>query len=296
MKLLVIGGTGQLGIELQRLTWPADVELCAPNRGTLDLADPASVAVYFNKFRFDVVINCGAYIAVDKAEQEAVAAFTINAMGACAIAECSRRAGAPLIHISTDYVFDGRKLSFYEEDDAVSPIGVYGASKEAGEQAVRTINRRSIIVRTAWLVSAHRTNFVRTMLRLAAERPRLRVVADQRGCPTVAADLAGALAVIALRLASDASTPTGTYHFVNGGETTWHGLAEATLRRAAFHGRAVPPVDAISTSDYPTLTARPANSRLSTAKLTRDFAIVSRPWIEAVSQTVDELLAAERTS
>ncbi len=294
MKLLVIGGSGQLGIELLRVAWPADVEVYAPSRGTLDLSDPASVIVYFNRFRFDVVINAGAYTAVDKAEQDAVAAFAINAMGACAIAECSRRVGVPLIHVSTDYVFDGRKLGIYEEDDPVCPISIYGASKEAGEQAVRTINRRSVIVRTAWLVSAHRANFVRTILRLATEQPKLRVVTDQRGCPTVAGDLAGALAVIALKLATDAAAPTGTYHFVNGGETTWHGLAEATLRRAANHGRAAPPIDAITTSDYPTAAARPANSRLSTAKLTRDFGIVPRPWIEAVNQTVDELLAGER--
>lgn len=296
MKLLVVGGTGQLGSELQHLNWPADVEIYAPNRGTLDLADPTGVTAYFNTFRFDVVINTGAYTGVDKAEQEATIAFAINAIGACAIAENSRRLGIPLVHVSTDYVFDGRKIGVYEEDDPVCPINVYGASKEAGEQAVRTISRRSIIVRTAWLVSARRVNFVRTMLRLAAERPRLRVVADQIGCPTSATDLARALAAIALRLAGDVNAPTGTYHFVNGGETTWYGLADFALRRAAFHGRAIPPIDPIASSDYPSPATRPSNSRLSTAKLTRDFGIAPRPWMEAVTQTVDEIFATERTS
>lgn len=296
MNVLLTGGTGQVGIELQRLPWPRSVMIDAPGRARLDLADPASIAAYFAGRRFDVVINAGAYTEVDKAEQEPVAAFAVNGLGASAIAECTRDAGVPLVHVSTDYVFNGCKPGLYEEDDPIRPISVYGASKAAGEHAVRTVNARSVILRTGWLVSPYRANFARTILRLVAERRRLRVVSDQRGCPTVAADLAAALATIALRLASDLTTPTGTYHFVNAGETTRHGLAEAILRRAADRGRVMPPVDAIATSEYPTAAARPANSRLSTAKLTRDFEIVPRPWREAVDETVDALMAAESGS
>lgn len=290
MKVLLIGGTGQIGIELQRFAWPDGTELHAPDRATFDLAAPMRIREYFKKIRFDIVINAGGYTAVDKAEQEPVAAFAINALGACAVAECTRHSGIPLIHVSTDYVFDGRKHGFYEEDDPVCPLNVYGASKAAAEHAVRTVNPRSVIVRTAWIVSPHRANFAKTILRLAAERPRLRVVADQYGCPTVAGDLAIALARIALALIGQAAAPTGIYHFVNAGETTWHGLAEAILRRAAMHGLALVPIDAIATSEYPTPASRPANSRLSTGRIERDFAIVPRSWNVAVDETVDALV------
>jgi dTDP-4-dehydrorhamnose reductase len=295
-NVLVIGGAGQVGIELRRLVWPGDVAIHAPSRAELDLADPGSIAAFFAGRRHDVVINAGAYTAVDKAEQEPVTAFAINALGACGIAECTRRAGVPMVHVSTDAVFDGRKSGVYEEHDPVCPINVYGASKTAGEHAVRTVNPRSVILRTAWLVSPHRANFARTILRLAAEQPRLRVVSDQHGCPTVAVDLAAALATIALKLANDIAAPTGTYHFVNGGGTTWHGLAEAILRRAAHHGWIVPPLDAIATSEYPMAAARPPNSSLSTSKLTRDFGIKPRPWLAAVNQTVDALIGADKGS
>jgi dTDP-4-dehydrorhamnose reductase len=290
MKVLLIGGSGQVGIELQRLTWPEGTELTAPGRTILDLINPKNISQYFEKFYFDIVINAGGYTAVDQAQREPVAAFATNALGACAIAESTRHAGISLIHISTDYVFDGRKEGFYQEDDLVCPLNVYGASKAAAENAVRTVNPRAIIVRTAWLVSPHRANFAKTILRLAKERPRLRVVSDQHGSPTAARDLAEALGRIALVLKNQSDIRGGIYHFVNAGETTWHGLAEAILQRAAMYGLAAPPVDAIKTSEYPTPALRPANSRLSTGRLEREFAIVPRSWKAAVDETIDELI------
>jgi dTDP-4-dehydrorhamnose reductase len=294
MKALVIGGTGQVGTELRRVMWPSAAQTITPSRGELDLADRKSINNFFDGHRFDVVINSGAYTAVDAAEQNPSDAFAVNAMGACAVAECAHRLDIPLVHVSTDYVFDGLKPMPYEEDDPVRPIGVYGASKAAGEFAVSLANRRSVIVRTAWVVSPHGSNFVKTMLSHAAKRPLLRVVADQRGSPTAAADLAGALAAIAVRLVQDGHSPTGIYHFANAGETTWHGLAEAAVNRAATRGSACPPIQAIATSDFPTRANRPANSRLATSKIGRDFGIVPRPWMAAVNEIVDELLAKDK--
>ena len=236
------------------------------------------------------MINAAAYTAVDRAESEIGAAFAINALGPALLAQATKAANIPLIHISTDYVFDGSKTGPYTEDDPVRPLGVYGASKEAGEQAVRTGNPRAIILRTAWVVSARRQNFVKTMLRLGAERPVLRVVDDQHGCPTSAADLARTAAAIALRLIGDKHAPTGNYHFVNGGDTTWCGLARHVFAISAELGGPNPKVDAITTAEFPTPARRPANSRLSTSRLTRDFDIAPRPWQHAVGEIVDALL------
>ncbi|MGO8952967.1 MAG: dTDP-4-dehydrorhamnose reductase [Rhodomicrobium sp.] len=295
-EILITGGSGQAGIELCRLPWPENLRLWVPGHSELDLSNPASVKKALDGRVLAAIVNAGAYTAVDRAESEPVVAFAVNALGPAALAEAARRMGAPLVHISTDYVFDGRKDGLYVEDDKVAPLGVYGASKEAGEQAVRTIHHRSAIVRTAWLVSPHHNNFLKTMLRLASERPALRVVADQIGCPTVALDLARALQIIVLRLICDPNAPVGTFHFVNAGETTWHGLATAVLARGAQQGHPVPPVEAISTAQYPTPAPRPANSRLSVAKLTKAYGIVPRPWPEAVAEAADALLEGRSSS
>jgi len=240
--------------------------------------------------RYDAVINAAAFTAVDRAESEIGTAFAVNATGPAHLAEATRASGTPLLHISTDYVFDGQKIGAYVEDDPVGPLGVYGASKEAGEQAVRAGNPRSVILRTAWLVSAHRQNFVKTMLRLARERRKLRVVDDQHGCPTSAADLAQAVAMMTLRLAEDPNAPTGTYHFVNSGTTSWYGLARHVFGLAPGLGGPNPTVEAIKTADYPTPARRPVNSQLSVEKLTRDYGIVPRPWQEPISGLVAMLL------
>jgi len=284
--ILITGGSGQVGGALLRLA-PSGVEVVAPSRSELDLTDPVALAAMVGARSWAAVINCAAYTAVDKAESDVVAAWQINALAPAALATATAAAGIPLIHVSTDYVFDGRKAEPYREDDPVAPLGVYGASKLGGEVAVRTANPAHVILRTAWVVSATGHNFVKTMLRLGADRPQLRVVADQLGCPTSADDIARAILTIIGRIGQ---ATYGTYHFVNGGEATWHGLAEAVFARAAAHGRPAPTVEAIATSDYPTPAARPANSRLATDKITRDFGIMPRDWKDAVDEIVDALV------
>lgn len=290
-QVLVTGGTGQVGSALQRLALD-DFELVAPSRAELDLADPEAIVTMVKSRPWAAIINSGAYTAVDKAETDIVAAWRANALAPAAFAAASGEAGIPLIHVSTDYVFDGAKTEAYAEDDPVGPVGVYGASKEAGEQAVRTANPRHVILRTAWVVSPDGGNFIKTMLRLGADRPELRVVADQYGCPTAAEDIARTLIVL-LRAATGDRPHWGTYHFVNDGEGTWHDLAEAVFTRAAVHGRPQPKVTAITTADYPTPARRPANSRLTTGKIQRDFGVAPRPWREAIDGIVDQLCSKE---
>jgi dTDP-4-dehydrorhamnose reductase len=290
--ILLTGGGGQVGTEFQRRA-PAGFEIVAPGRDQLDLGDPDSIAALVASRPWAVVINSGAYTAVDKAQTDPVAAWKTNALGPAALAWATAEAGVPLIQLSTDYVFDGSKSAPYVEDDPVGPVSVYGASKEAGEQAVRTGNPRHLILRTAWVVSPYGGNFIKTMLRLAETRDRLTVVDDQRGCPTSAADIADALAVIASRMAEDAEAPTGTYHFVNSGEATWCGFAREIFTLAQASGRAVPTVEAIPSAAYPTPARRPANSRLDTAKLTRDFGVEPRAWRTAISEVVETLLAGQ---
>jgi len=288
--ILLTGGSGQVGTEFLRLA-PAGFEVVAPGRDHMDMSDPASITEFVASRPWAAIVNSAAYTAVDRAETDAVNAWKVNALGPAALAHAARQAGAPLIHLSTDYVFDGAKTSPYLESDPVRPVSVYGASKEGGEQAVRTGAPRHVILRTAWVVSPHGGNFIKTMLRLARERERLTVVDDQRGNPTSATDIAAALAVIARRLVEDADAPLGTYHFVNSGEATWCGFAREIFAQAGAAGHKVPVVEAIPTSAYPTPARRPANSRLDTAKLTRDFGIEPRPWRDAVSDVVATLLA-----
>lgn len=290
MKILVTGGTGQVGLALQRLKWPEGVSIQAPERAELDLTHSTAVTHYFSSRSFAAVINAAAFTAVDKAEEESLAAFAVNALAPAVLAQATRAAGIPLVHVSTDYVFDGSKPDPYQVEDPVRPIGVYGASKEAGEQAVRTINARHAIVRTAWLVSQDRTNFVKTMLRLGAERPSLRVVSDQKGCPTSADDLAWALAQVVLRMAADNCAPTGTFHCVNDGEATWYELASFVFDVAERLGRDRPKIEAIQTTDFPTPARRPLNSRLDCGRLIREYGLQLRPWRTSIEQIVEELI------
>lgn len=294
VHILITGGAGQVGLELQAAAWPEGVVLHAPTRAELDLGDAASVRAAFAATPFAAVINSGAHTAVDKAETEVAAAFAANAMGPAVLADATREAGIPLIQVSTDYVFDGSKKGPYIETDPVGPLGVYGASKLAGELAVRSGNPRSVVLRTAWVLSAHRANFLKTMLRLAADRPALSVVGDQHGCPTSARDIAAALKTITMKMIADANAPTGVYHFVNAGETTWAGLATEIFARNGAGGGPSATVEAIPSSEYPTPAKRPKNSRLSTEKLNRDYGVTPRPWQAAVAEIVHEL-HAERT-
>lgn len=290
IHILITGGAGQVGLELLSVAWPEETVLHAPTRAELDLSEIASVRAAFAKIPYAAVINAGAYTAVDKAETEVAAAFATNAMGPAVLAEVTREAGVPLIQVSTDYVFDGSKTGIYVETDSVGPLGVYGASKLAGELAVRAGNPRSVVVRTAWVLSRHRANFLKTMLRLAIDRPSLRVVADQHGCPTSARDIAAALKTVTLTMFADMDAPTGVYQFVNAGGTTWAGLATEIFTLSAAAGGPSAAVEGIPSSEYPTPARRPTNSRLSTAKLTLDYGIAPRPWQTAVGEIVSELL------
>jgi dTDP-4-dehydrorhamnose reductase len=261
----------------------------APSRSELDISDAHSVARIMGRQAWSAVVNAAAYTQVDKAESEIGEAWRINALGPALLAAASASAGVPLIHVSTDYVFDGEADRPYREGDRVGPLGVYGASKEGGEQAVRTANAHHVIVRTAWLVSSHRSNFLKTMLRLGAERPELAIVADQVGCPTMAADLASALSEITIRHVCDPAAPSGTYHFVNAGETSWHGFADEIFKQARARGLPTPAIKPIPASDYPTPARRPSNSRLSTEKLSSDFGIMPPPWQAGLGAIIDEL-------
>lgn len=291
--ILITGGAGQVGLELLAAKWPEHIALHAPTRSELDLSDADAVARLFSARTYAAVINSGAYTAVDRAESEVAAAFSANAMGPALLADATRTAGIPLIQVSTDYVFDGASAGEYKEDEAVAPLGVYGASKLAGELAVLRGNPRSAVLRTAWVVSRHRTNFVKTMLRLATDRSHLRVVGDQHGSPTSARDIAEALKTITLRMIEDEAAPRGVFHFVNAGSTTWAGLAREVLALSEARGGPTAEVENITTAEYPNPASRPANSRLSTQRIERDYDIIPRPWQAAVSEIVDQLSARE---
>lgn len=291
--VLVTGAAGQLGVELARAAWPAGYEVVALDRASLDLTDPAAIAATVAARDWAAVINGAAYTAVDKAESDPVTAWQVNALAPAAFAAACAAAGVPLVQVSTDYVFDGGKDGAWEVDDPVAPLGVYGASKLGGELAVRTSGARHAIVRTAWVVSAHGANFVKTMLRAGAEREVLRVVDDQRGSPTAAADLAAALVTIAVRLSEDADAPTGTFHFANTGAVTWAGFATEIFRQSATRGGPSARVEPIATADYPTPARRPANSLLSTRGLAA-YEIAPRPWQQGLSDILDELIGAQQ--
>ena len=287
--ILITGGNGQVGTELRRQAGDA---VFAPDIDTLDLAEPAAVTAMVASRPWSAVLSVGAYTAVDKAETDVAAAWAANALGPAALAQASAAAGIPIVHVSTDYVFDGSKDGYYVEEDPVGPLGGSGAATRGGEGAGPPANPRHVVLRSASVVSAHGANFVKTMLRLGAERDTLRVVDDQRGCPTGAADIAATLLTIARRLIDDPQAPTGTYHFVNAGEASWCGFARAIFAESAKRGGRTPTVEAIATADYPTPARRPANSRLATAKLTRDYGIAPRAWQAMLAEIIAELTPA----
>lgn len=293
-SILVTGGNGQLGTELQRCAWPEGYEIVAIDVADLDLTDTAAIAAKVAEREWAAVINGAAYTAVDKAESNVVTAWAVNALAPAAFGEACAKAGIPLVQVSTDYVFAGDKAGAWEVDDPVAPLGVYGASKLGGELAVRTSGARHAIVRTAWVVSAHGNNFVKTMLRVGAERDTLTVVDDQRGSPTSAADLAGALMAITQRLVEDDAAPTGTFHFSNAGKTSWAGFAAEIFRQAAERGGVTAKVTPITTDQYPTPARRPANSLLSHAAIGAAYGIQPRPWQDALSDILDELIGARK--
>jgi len=272
---------------------PIGGRLIRVGRPAFDFDQPQSLVATFRATRPRLVINAAAYTAVDKAESDAAAAFRANRDGPRILAELCRDAGVPLIHVSTDYVFDGRKATPYVETDPVAPQGVYGASKLAGEEAVLASGAHAIILRTAWVYAETGKNFVRTMLSLGKTRDRLTVVADQVGCPTLAGDLAEAILRIVGVLDRTGWQPQygGLFHAAGAGETSWHGLAVASFQAAARHGAAEPTVVPIATADWPTPAKRPANSRLDCARLHAVFGVSLPQWRDSLTRTIDQIYA-----
>ena len=292
MKLLLLGGNGQVGRELRRSLAPLGELVVATRDGgdadaAADFDAPESLAALIERVAPDVVVNAAAHTAVDKAETDAAAALRINADAVAVIARACAACDALLVHYSTDYVFDGGTTQPYPEDHATAPLGVYGESKLAGEQAIRTSGARHAILRTAWVYASHGKNFLLTMLRLAGEREELRVVADQVGAPTPAAWIADATAVL-IQQGVDTS---GRWHLTAGGETSWYGFAEAIVDEAHLRGLidSKPRVVGIPTSDYPTPARRPAYSVLDTSRLQCDFGILPPDWREGLRRTLDDM-------
>lgn len=291
MKVLVFGRGGQLAQAMRDQGAAAGHEMVCLGRESLSIADGAAVADAVRSHAPDLVVNAAAYTAVDKAESEPAEAFAVNRDGTRHIAAAARDAGIPFIHVSTDYVFDGMGERPWREEDATAPLGVYGASKLAGEQAIADLGpARNAILRTSWVFSPYGANFVRTMLRLGADRPELRVVADQRGRPTAAHDIADAILLMAPFVAD--GTAQGIYHFGGAEPTTWHAFAEAVFTSAARHGRPVPKVHPITTSEYPTPAKRPANSVLACDRYLALPGAALPDWRPALDRAVDALLAA----
>jgi dTDP-4-dehydrorhamnose reductase len=290
IRILVIGASGQLGRELMRAGRPAGVTVRGLTRAEVDLETPAAEQAV-QSFRPDAVINAAAHTAVDQAESDPEPAWRLNRDVPARLAAATAAVGAAFIHISTDYVFDGAKGAPYVESDPVCPLNVYGKSKAAGEAAVLAASPRNMVVRTSWLYAAAGNNFVRTMLRLAAERDLVRVVDDQQGSPTAAADLAAALVRATLRAVTEPATPGGIYHYVGRGATTWHGFAVRIFSRLAALGLPHPATEAIPSSAYPVPARRPADSRLDCSRFAATFGLEPPPWEDSLDKVLNEILS-----
>ena len=289
MKLLIFGAGGQVGTALLQTAWPPGTDVTGLTHSQADIRDAAAIAAALDTHSSDLVINAGGYTAVDKAESEPDAAMRANGEAPGLIAaECARR-GAAMIHISTDYVFDGTKAAPYLESDKPAPLGVYGASKLAGERAVTAQLQRQVILRTSWVFSCSGTNFVKTMLRLAASGREIRVVQDQVGGPTAAADIAAAIARIAVRIGAG-STKWGLYHYCGEPAVSWYEFAKTIFdMRETMMGQRVAVVP-IATREYPTAARRPANSRLDCGKIRADYGIEQPLWRPALESAIKSLV------
>ncbi len=296
MRILLIGGNGQVGHELQRSLGALGEVVVTTRDGALgdgqpcealDLGMPESIAAVIARIAPQVVVNAAAYTAVDRAEDEPELAHRVNAEAPARIAEACLEVGASLVHYSTDYVFDGQARRPYREDDPTAPLGVYGATKLAGEQAIAATGVRHVTLRTAWVYGLHGANFLRTMLRLAGERDELRVVADQFGSPTPAWLIADVTAAIL----EHGITSPGIHHLVTGGEVSWHGFAEAIMVEASRTGRLTrrPHVVPITTAEFPTRASRPAYSVLDTRRLEQRYLLDIPDWRSALTTTLGRM-------
>lgn len=289
--IVAFGGNGQLGQELRRAAAPRAIALRALSHEETDIADGTAVAAVLARCKPDVVVNAAAYTKVDLAETEVEEARMGNEIGPATLAAACAGAGIPLVHVSTDYVFDGSKDGAYRESDPICPISVYGRTKAAGEEAVRRAHKHHVILRTAWVYSEFGHNFLKTVLRLAQTRDELRIVADQHGSPTSAREIAEAILHLAPLLLRDRNL-AGTYHFTASGVTTWHGFASRVVAVAAPVTGRSPRVIAIRTADYPTAARRPANSCLDCRLFMEKFDFTPRHWTEGVDATTRTLIAA----
>ena len=297
MRILLTGANGQVGWELSNRGGQKGYEILALNRSDLDITDPVSVRKQVNRSGASLVVNGAGYTAVDQAESEPKLAFAANRDGPAYLASACDKAGIPFFHISTDYVFDGQKKTSYLAKDPVSPLSVYGKSKAAGEVEVREHLREHLILRTGWVYGIHGHNFVKTMLRLGREREVVKVVDDQYGCPTYAADLAETILKIIAQFLGGGQVQWGTYHYCGKGVTTWHGFAEEIFRLAReYESLEVKKVEPISTSEYPTPAQRPVNSVLDCSLLEETFDIHPQPWAESLARMLAELFSAENSN
>ncbi len=289
--MLITGASGQLGREL---TEQAQLKACsvqAPPEDDLDITDQAGLDRVMTVYQPDVVINTAAYTQVDKAETEEALAFEVNKTGCANLARVCASEKIPLIHISTDYVFNGQKGTPYLETDPMSPLGVYGRSKAEGEAALRSILTEHLILRTSWLYGRHGQNFVKTMLRLATSRTEIQVVADQFGSPTSAADLAQVILTLVDRLRAGSDIQWGTYHYCGQGVISWYTFAQEIMRLVHRHdGTETATVVPVATADYPAAAKRPAYSALNCSRIKQNFGISLRPWTESLEITIRQLL------
>jgi dTDP-4-dehydrorhamnose reductase len=288
-SILIFGSGGQLGWELLRTRWPAGVTAIGRLRAECDVADPTGVGRALAEIQPALVVNAAAYTAVDRAEAAAEAAFRTNRDGPAVLGAACAEHGVPLVHISTDYVFDGSKSGAYLETDATAPIGIYGQSKCRGEEALVAAGGRHVVLRTSWVFGAHGQNFVRTMIRLGRERDSLRVVDDQHGCPTPADSLAEAVATVAAAILGGHGR-WGIYHLAGDEAVSWHGFAASIFDRLAARTGKSPALTPITTADYPTPARRPANSVLDCTKIRQDYGIAAPSWRAGLDRVLETLL------
>jgi dTDP-4-dehydrorhamnose reductase len=292
--ILIAGRSGRIARDLIDAADRLGLEVTALGRPELDLTDRESVARVVKSVAPRAIVNAAGLVVVDEAERDPQHAFAINCDGPAHLAAAAARAGVPLLHLSSDYVFDGAKMAPYREDDALAPLNVYGRSKAAGEEAVLAAHPGAIVVRTSWVYGPYGVNFLTTMLRLAAEQDMVHGVADQYGTPTAGADLARALLDMAVRVAAKRSDiDPGIYHVAGTGETTWLGFAEAIFAGWARRGHRVPTVQPIPLAEWPGPAPRPRDTRLDCSKLARTFGITLPPWQDSLARCLDRL-ARER--